>query len=60
MDDIRPKDLPDGPPASEGVQSVLPAGLPERRSVGPESEVRGGPEAPEDEGSQPADRPAKG
>jgi hypothetical protein len=43
MDDIK---LPDGSAASEGVKPE------ERRRVGPESEVRGGPEAPREDGGK--------
>jgi hypothetical protein len=50
MDDIRSKDLPDNAPASEGVS---PARRQEPRTVGPESEERGGPEAPDDRLPEP-------
>ncbi len=42
-----PDDLKIDVPASSGVKPVAPS--PGLRDVGPESEVRGGPEAPDDE-----------
>lgn len=57
MDDIRPEDLPDGKPASEGAS---PAGKAHSRRVGPESESRGGPEAPDDALPEPLDPAVKG
>jgi hypothetical protein len=57
MDDIRPQDLPDGPPASEGPARRRKEG-PKR--VGPEDEERGGPEAAEDKLPEPLDPAVKG
>jgi hypothetical protein len=49
MDDIKE----DGSPASEGMP---PPRKEEPRRVGPESEVRGGPESPEDDLPDPGGR----
>jgi hypothetical protein len=57
MDDIRPRDLPDGPAASEGTP---PKRKEQPRRVGPEDEQRGGPEAPEDKLPEPLDPAVKG
>ncbi|MBN8902703.1 MAG: hypothetical protein J0H19_19125 [Rhodospirillales bacterium] len=57
MDDIRPQDLPDGPPASEGQ---APARKEQPRTVGPEGEDRGGPEAPDEGLPEPLDPAVKG
>lgn len=44
-----PDDIPLEPPSSETEGPNLPADdQPRRRKIGPESEVRGGPEAAED------------
>jgi hypothetical protein len=51
MDDIREDYLGDQPPASEGVKDKPQGG---RRTVGPESETRGGSAVDE----RPLDRPA--
>jgi hypothetical protein len=52
MDDIREDDMPEQPPASAGVKPD--AGGP--AVVGPESEVRGGPEAADETLSRPAEK----
>ncbi len=57
MDDIRPKDLPEGLPASEGTPVQPKDRL---RRVGPESERRGGTEAPDDGLPEPLDPAVKG
>ena len=57
MDDIRPQDLPPGQGASEGP---APDRKEEARRVGPESEHRGGSEAPEDALPEPLDPAIKG
>jgi hypothetical protein len=44
-----PDDIPLDPPAGESEGPSKPKGGGSRRTVGPESEVRGGPEAPDAE-----------
>jgi hypothetical protein len=53
MDDIREDELPEQTPASagEGRREGKVPGVP--RVVGPESETRGGPEAPDEVLSEP-------
>ena len=49
-----PDDIPLDPTSSQTERPIAPK---DRREIGPESEVRGGPEAPGDKKDDPASKP---